>query len=81
MTAKTKVSLITCVVCLIVGLAFFAGVVSVHSAKALYVVLPIGATFFGVFMVFRVFEKETEQYDQEQHASLTSGRISAKKGH
>ena len=67
MTTKTKTLLIICIVSLGAGLAFVTGAISVRNAATLYVALPLGATFFGLFLVSRMLEKETVLYEQEQH--------------
>src|SRR6059036_1123975 len=51
---------------LIAGLAFVTGLVNVQNAVALYVALPAGAIFFGLFLIAKLLEKETAQYDAEQ---------------
>ena len=35
---------------------------------ALYVALPLGAVCLGLFLMFRIFEKEAALYDEEQQA-------------
>jgi hypothetical protein len=41
-----------------------------RGAAALYVLLPLGAIFFGLFLVWRLFEHETPALDSEQNARL-----------
>jgi hypothetical protein len=34
-----------------------------------YTVLPLGAVFFGLFLIAKVLEKETQVYDEEHKAN------------
>ena len=63
-----KKLLILSVIGLVIGLAFVTGMVNAQSMVDLYVVLPLGAVFLGLFLVFQCFEKETSLYDEEQQA-------------
>lgn len=72
MTTSTKVLLIVSVGCMAVGLAFFAGILKVQNFQALYVLLPAGASLFGVFLISKLFEKETALYEQEHHTAMTA---------
>jgi hypothetical protein len=63
-----KKLLIIAVAGLVVGLAFVTGIVNAQSMVELYVVLPLGAAFLGLFLTFRIFEKEAALYDEEQQA-------------
>jgi hypothetical protein len=38
------------------------------------IALPIGAITFGLFMIFKLLEKEAGLYDAEQHASAQKAR-------
>lgn len=49
-----------------IGLAFVTNIINVQNIVALYVALPLGAIFLGLFLMFRSFEKEMALYDQEQ---------------
>ena len=65
MTKTTKVLLILAIVGLVVGFALNSGIIGVMDIDALYVVFPVGASFAGLFLIFKVLEKETARYDQE----------------
>jgi hypothetical protein len=65
------------IVCLAAGLAFVTGIVNVQNAVALYVALPAGAIVFGLFMIFKVLEKEALLYDEEQRTRQASGKSPA----
>jgi len=69
MTKMTKALLISSILCLVAGLILNSGLVNVGEAVALYVVLPLGATFFGLFLIAKVLSKESAGYDQEHGAA------------
>ena len=66
MSKTTKTLLALSLTGLVTGLAFVTGWVNVQNAVALYVALPAGAIFFGLFLIAKLLEKETAQYDAEQ---------------
>ena len=66
MTKLTKTLLVLSVIGILLGLAFVTGLVNVSNAVWLYVTLPAGAIFFGLFLISRILEEETSRYDQEQ---------------
>lgn len=68
MTKTTRYLMIVSIGCLTAGMAFVTGVIDVRSAVALYVALPAGTIIFGLFMIFRMLEKESALYDEEQRA-------------
>jgi hypothetical protein len=69
MTKTTKNLLILSIVCLTSGMAFVTGIINVQNVVALYVALPAGAIFFGLFMIFKMLEKEASFYDEEHQGS------------
>lgn len=68
MTKTTRSLLVISILCLAVGLAFVTGIINVQNAAGLYVALPLGAIFFGLFLISKIFEKEAALYDEEQQA-------------
>ena len=68
MATMTKNLLAICITSLAAGLAFVTGVINVEHAVALYVALPLGAVFFGLFLISRMLEKEVSLYDEEHPA-------------
>ena len=68
MTKSTKLLFSLAVVALILGIALNAGIVSNFNSDLLYTVLPLGAVFFGLFLIAKVLEKENQAYDQEHKA-------------
>ena len=90
MTRTTKSLLIISVVCLLAGMAFVTGLINVEKASGLYVALPFGAIFFGLFLLSKMLEKESAHYDAEQRAlasaaeravALTASRQSRRPTH
>lgn len=62
----TKSLLAACILCTVLGLAFAAGIVHVDKYAELYVMLPLGAVFFGLFLISHMLKKELADYDREQ---------------
>lgn len=73
MTKTTKNLLGISIACLIIGLAFATGILNAQDVAALHIFLPLGAVFLGLFLIFRMLEKESALYDQEQEAPTGSG--------
>ncbi len=65
----TKAILVLAIVGLVLGILLNTGWVNVGDAVALYVVLPAGAIFLGLFLIIKILEKESAAYDQEHHRS------------
>ena len=62
--STTKALLGLAITMLILGLVLNA--VGSLPWDALYTILPFGAVFFGLFLIAKVLEKETQAYDLEQ---------------
>lgn len=69
MSKMTKTLLVLSVVFLAVGIAFVTGLVNVGDAVALYVTLPAGAIFFGLFLISLSLQAESAFFDEEQRLS------------
>ena len=67
MTKNAKIYLITSLVLVLLG-----GIAILTKQAAampvLYVPFPVGAVFFGLFLVSAFLGKEAEEYTKEQHA-------------
>src|SRR2546422_9965727 len=72
MARMTKTLLTVSLAGLITGLAFVTGLVNVQNAVWLYVALPAGAIFFGLFLIAKLLEQETARYDAEQRTLLAA---------
>jgi hypothetical protein len=70
MTKTTKVLLLLALAGLVSGLLFVSGSLNSGGLVALHVLLPMGAIFFGLFLLSKMLEKETAQYDEEQRANM-----------
>jgi hypothetical protein len=65
MATLTKKMLTLSIASFIIGLIFVTGIINVQSAADSYVFLPLGAVFFGLFLIFKMLEKEAALYDDE----------------
>ncbi len=70
MTKTTKTLLYLALAGLLLGLLFSSGGVKSDGLVVVYLLLPMGAIFFGLFLLSKVLEKETAMYDEEQRANL-----------
>ena len=62
----TKLLLVLTIVNFVLGLLVSIGVIHVGDTANLYLLLPVGAVFFGLFMIWHMLEKESAAYDAEQ---------------
>jgi hypothetical protein len=60
----TKALLGVAVTTLILG--FVLNAVGSLPSDALYAILPLGTVFFGLFLIAKMLQKETQAYDLEQ---------------
>ena len=74
MSKTTKTLLVLAVIGLMSGFAFVTGVVNVGEAVAWYITLPMGAIFFGLFLISKLLEKEVALHDEEQALMLASAQ-------
>lgn len=65
MSKLTKLFLVLGVGFSILGILLNAGVIHTGDLAVLYVVLPLGATFLGLFLIWRMMQSETARYDTE----------------
>src|SRR5262249_22585341 len=77
MTKTTKTLLTLGIAGLGPGLAIDSALVGETIASTLYVLLPLGAVFFGLFLISKVLEKETAAFDRELQAALASADAAA----
>lgn len=64
----TKVLLALTVICFALGVLVTVGVFDISQFVDLALLLPAGAVFFGLFLVYHVFEKEIAAFDAEHPA-------------
>jgi hypothetical protein len=74
MSKMTKALLVLSLVGLVSGFAFVSGVVNVGEAVGLYAALPMGAIFFGLFLISKLLEKEVAIYDAELSVVLKTAK-------
>lgn len=74
MSKTTKTLLTLSLVGLVSGLIFVTGIVNVENAVAWYITLPMGAIFFGLFLISKLLEKEVALHDAEQALMLASAQ-------
>jgi len=68
MSRFTKTLCVLTLVTLTLGLLFDTGVINVDNVPELYVVFPMGACLFGLFLICRLLGKEVAAFDAEQRA-------------
>ena len=68
----TKVLLVLSLSCLAAGLAFVTGIVNVGDAVSLYVTLPAGAIFFGLFLIALSLQAQSALFDEDQRMALAA---------
>lgn len=77
---RTIALMILAIVCISGGLLIAAGIIPTRNLHALNVVLPLGAIFFGFFLLSRWLEAESDRFVVEQestmHATDASGEQS-----
>ena len=74
MGKTTKILLGLSLAGLLLGTVFATGLVNAENVVALYTALPLGAVFFGLFLISLMLEKEGALFDLEQQALLDSAR-------
>ena len=80
MITRTKVLLVLGIAGLVAGLVVSTNLVPPPFAAVSYVLLPVGAIFFGLFLVSRILEQESVFFDQEQAAAVKSAEDRAATG-
>ena len=70
MSKLTKTLLVLSCIGLVSGLIFVTGLVNVGNLSFLYVALPSGAIFFGLFLISKLLEKEVALHDAEIQAAV-----------
>ncbi|HKI68607.1 MAG TPA: hypothetical protein VKA67_03400 [Verrucomicrobiae bacterium] len=69
----TKVLLALTVMCFALGVLVTVGVIDASHSVDLGLLLPAGAVFLGLFLIWRVFEKEIAAFDAENGGHQTPG--------
>ncbi|HWI57035.1 MAG TPA: hypothetical protein VNZ22_07400 [Bacillota bacterium] len=71
MERKPKLLLVSAILCVGAGLVIASGLVNVQRFPAFYVVLPVGVILAGMFLVTRLFEKESKVAVDDQQRVLS----------
>ncbi len=66
-STRTRILLALAVLMLAAGLLFNSGLVNINNAVSLYVALPVGTVFLGLFLISRLLQNETELHGPEMH--------------
>lgn len=81
MITRTKVLLGLGVAGLVIGLILSSDLVlKPPIAAGLYVILPLGAIFFGFFLLSKLLEKESVFYDEEHEAAVRAAEKDVQQG-
>ena len=65
MSRLTKSMLALMIINGVASLLFLTGLLDVGSFPGLYVAFPLAATFYGLFLISRIFEKDMARFDAE----------------
>jgi len=79
MTKVTKTLLGVSIAGIGSGLLFVTGLINAGDNAALYISLPAGAIFLGLFLISLLLEKETALFDSE-HQLLAPARATQAEG-
>ena len=69
MTRTAKVLLALAIVCLLVGAVINIGWINPGTWDALYVLLPLGAVFLGLFLIVLVLGRESMVHQEDEQLS------------
>lgn len=68
MSRPTKIMLGLTIINLIASALFLSGIVNISGFPGLYIVFPLAAVFYGMFLICRMIEKDVAEFDAEQRA-------------
>ena len=54
---------------------FLTGLINVSSVSSLYVTFPLGAIFYGLFLIVHLLEKEVAAFDAEHYRHQNEAKI------
>ncbi len=78
MSKTAKVLLGVAIGCLIVGGVINIGWVNPGKLDALYVLLPVGAVFLGLFLIVLILQRESMAHQEDHHLPEAANEGSAK---
>jgi hypothetical protein len=68
MSRLTKILLALTIINFVPGLLFVSGLVGIGGFPGLYATFPIGATFYGLFLISLMLQKEVAGFDAEERS-------------
>ena len=68
MSKLTKIMLDLLIINSVASALFLTGIVNVSAVPGFYVVFPLAAIFYGLFVICRALDKEIAAFDAEQRA-------------
>jgi hypothetical protein len=68
MSRPTKIMLGLTIINLIASALFLPGIVNISGFPGLYIVFPLAAVFYGMFLICRMIQKDVAEFDAEQRA-------------
>lgn len=66
MSKLAKTYLVLGVVCSVVGILLDADVIDASDLPAVYVALPLGVVFLGLFLIYYMLGKEAARFEAER---------------
>lgn len=78
MTKTAKVLLGLAIACLVLGGLINIGWINPGKLEALYVLLPVGAVFLGLFLIVLVLQRESMVHQEDKHLSEPANEGPAK---
>lgn len=75
MELKPKIVLGGSIVCTVAGLLVAIGLIHTNRFPGLNVLLPLGVLLGGIYMILRMFEKESRVYVDDQQKALKAAGI------
>ena len=76
MSRLTKIMLGLTVINSVASALFLTGIVNISSVPGLYVVFPLAAIFYGMFLICWMLEKDVAEFDAEHHLPRAGGASS-----
>ncbi|HTV75704.1 MAG TPA: hypothetical protein VMD57_01810 [Candidatus Baltobacteraceae bacterium] len=68
MSRLTKIMLELTVINSVASALFLTGIINVSAAPGLYVVFPLAAVSYGMFLICRMLQKDVVEFDAEHRA-------------
>lgn len=69
MSRMPKTLLWLSIACFVLGGAVNLDLINPRGMAASYIILPLGAVFFGLFLIVLMLQREGEKHQEDQHLS------------